>query len=157
TVAYPSLGSLAARTLPAPAGVPSYVRFRNSGVPGSPGYLGPAYGPFEVEGDPRAGGLRIQGGSLPGGFSSRDPSNRARLRARFDARFKALDQSEVPASLDRFHQQALDILRSDRTRKAFDVMKEKAEVRERYGRLPFGQSVLAARRLVEAGVRFVTV
>jgi len=157
TLTYPSLGALAARTLPGVPGVPANVNFRGSGVPGSPGYLGSAYGPFEVEGDPERGKLRIEGVALPDGFTVRDLSDRAGLRARFDTRFKELDQGDTAASLDRFHQEALDILRSDRTRKAFDIDQEKATVRDRYGRGRFGQSVLAARRLIEAGVRFVTV
>src|SRR5262249_52532248 len=125
--------------------------------PSSPGYLGSAYGPFEVEGDPGRGSLRIEGVSLPDGFTVSDLSDRARLRSRLDARFKALDQGDTATSLDRFHQEALDILRSDRTRKAFDIAQEKPALRDRYGRSRFGQSVLAARRLIEAGVRFVTV
>jgi hypothetical protein len=161
TLTYPSLGALAARTLPARPGVPAHVNFRGSGVPGAPGYLGAAYNPFEVDGDPSRGSLRLEGVSLPPGFTSGDLADRARLRARFDAHFKALDQSDVSGSLDRFHQQALDILRSDRTRKAFDLAREPDAIRERYGRDfrggSFGQKVLAARRLIEAGVRFVTV
>src|SRR5205823_4328354 len=51
----------------------------------------------------------------------------------------------------------VDILRSDKTRAAFDTTKERAKVRESYGPTPFGQSVLTARRLIEAGARFVTV
>src|SRR5262249_56282015 len=88
---------------------------RGSGAPATAGYLGPAYGPFEVEGDPGRGTLRIDGVALPDGFTAADLADRARLRARFDARFKALDQGDVAASLDRFHQAAPDILRSDLT------------------------------------------
>src|SRR5262249_21135756 len=86
-----------------------------------------------------------------------DLANRDKLRGTFDAAFKALDQSEISASLDKFHHQALDILRSDKTRKAFNLKDEKQTVRDSYGRTPFGQSALAARRLVEAGARFVTI
>src|SRR5205807_9972726 len=56
-----------------------------------------------------------------------------------------------------FHKKALEILRSDRTKKAFDLAQETKETRERYGATAFGQGALAARRLVEAGVRFVTI
>jgi hypothetical protein len=156
---YPSLGSLASKLLPAPAGVPAYVTFgtRETGFTGNAGYLGTAYNPFEVEGSPERGRLKAQGVSLPDGFSTADLDKRSKLRERFDAHFKALDEADLPASLDRFHQQALDILRSDKTRKAFDLEQEPKTTRERYGLGTFGQSVLAARRLVEAGVRFVTV
>lgn len=151
---YPGLGSLAARLLPARAGVPSYVAFqRTVGA----GYLGTAYAPFEVEGAPGRGRLRVPGMSLPADFSLDELADRDRLRNTFDAAFKALDQTEVPASLDKFHQQALDILRSDKTRQAFNLDKEPRKLRETYGPRPFGESALVARRLIEAGVRFVTI
>src|SRR5262249_23657501 len=154
TLEYPSLGSIAAKALPAPPGVPSFVTF---GPRANAGYLGTAYNPFEVEGNPERGQLKVKGVSLPDGFSLKDLENRDKLQKRFDENFKALDQADVPASLDKFHQQALDILRSDKTRKAFDLTQEPQSVRDQYGRSPFGQSALAARRLVEAGVRFVTI
>jgi hypothetical protein len=151
---YPGLGSLASRLLPAPAGVPTYVAFQRTT---GPGYLGTAYAAFEVEGAPGRGRLRVPGVSLPADFSLDELADRDRLRNTFDAAFRALDRTEVPASLDKFHQQALDILRSNKTRQAFDLDKEPKALREAYGLRPFGQSVLTARRLIEAGVRFVTV
>jgi hypothetical protein len=157
---HPSLGSLAAKLLPAPVGVPAYVLFgaaRASGFPAEAGFLGRAYNPFQIEGEPGRGQLHVEGIALPDGFTVDQLADRTRLRNRFDARFKALDQSDLPASLDRFQQQALDILRSDKTRQAFAVEREKDSVRAAYGQSPFGQSVLAARRLVEAGARFITV
>jgi hypothetical protein len=151
---YPGLGSLASRLLPAPAGVPSYVAFQRTT---GPGYLGTAYAAFEVEGGPGRGRLRVPGVSLPADFSLDELADRDRLRNTFDAAFKALDRTEVPASLDKFHQQALDILRSNKTRQAFDLDKEPQALRDAYGRGPFAASALTARRLIEAGVRFVTV
>jgi uncharacterized protein (DUF1501 family) len=65
--------------------------------------------------------------------------------------------SELVDGLDTFHQQALDILRSDKTKKAFDLSNETQATRDSYGPSPFGQSALAARRLIQAGVRFATV
>jgi hypothetical protein len=160
-VDYPSLGSLASKLLPAAPGVPPYVAFRQAraaGFTGGAGYLGSAYAPFEVEGGAAGPGrVRVEGLSLPDGFSAADLGRRATLRDRFDSSFRALDESDLPASLDRFHQQALDILRSGKTRQAFDVSKEKPALRERYGPSPFARSALVARRLVEAGVRFVTI
>jgi hypothetical protein len=162
-MAYPSLGSLASRVLPSASGVPAYVKFnsREFGVAAGAGYLGTAYNPFEVQGGPGEGKLQVKGLSLPGGFSLKDLDNRDKLRATFDAHFKSLDEADLPASLNKFQQQALDILRSDKTRKAFDLSQEPQAVRDSYGRGPFGpglfgQSALVARRLVEAGVRFVT-
>jgi hypothetical protein len=157
---YPSLGSLAAKVLPPSPGVPSYVALAGqggAGFPGGAGYLGPAYGPFSVSASAERGRMEAEGTSLPAGFTLTQLQDRTRLRSAFDARFRTLDKTEVPASLDRFQQQALDILRSDRTRKAFDLDAEKPALREAYGRGPFGDSLLAARRLIEAGTRFATV
>jgi hypothetical protein len=162
---YPALGALAARLLPPNPGIPAHVMFdnaRSGGFTGSAGFLGIAYNPFEVpsgsRGMARSGGRpRLDGIALPDGFTVSQLESRRRLQARFDANFRALDDADIPASLDRFQQQALDILRSDRTRRAFDTEQEPASVRETYGQNPFGQSVLTARRLAEAGARFVTV
>lgn len=164
---YPSLGSLAMRLLPSERGVPSYVTFseiRNSG--GQAGYLGTAYNPFVVEGGGdgrgKSGGggssLRVRGITLPNGFSLAELEDRDKLLKGFDQGFRALDKSaDLADGLDAFHRQALEILRSDKTKNAFDIGQEKQAVRERYGLNPFGQGALAARRLVEAGVRFATI
>jgi hypothetical protein len=155
---YPSLGALASRLLPAAQGVPAYVQFqRAAGFAGGAGYLGTSYNPFEVDAGPRGGRPQLDGISLPDGFTVAHLESRDRLRARFGARFRALDDADVPASLDHFQQQALDILRSDRTRQAFHLEREPSAVRESYGPSPLGQSLLTARRLIEAGARFITV
>jgi hypothetical protein len=153
---YPALGALAARLLPPIATMPPYVLFnaaKAAGFTAGPGYLGSSFGPFEVEGS----SVKIDGLGLPAGFTPEQLTNRKKLRDQFDARFKALDGADVPAGLDRFQQQAVDILRSNKTRDAFDTTKEPANAREGYGPSPFGQSMLTARRLIEAGTRFVTV
>ena len=156
---YPAAGSLAARLLPPRKGVPPYVTFAalRDGAPGiGPGYLGPAYGPFEVEGDPARGDPPVPRGVAPGGVHARDLESREALRDRFDRGLRALDSAEVMAGLDRFHRQAAEILLSDRVRAALDLSREPAAWRDDYGRTPLGQGVLAARRLIEAGARFVT-
>jgi hypothetical protein len=159
---YPSLGSLSARLLPAAKGVPPYVSFgtRQGGNEG--GYLGTAYNPFPIEsagnGKGGAGSMRVRGVQLPAGFSLDDLEHRDKLLRDFDDTFRSLDSSaDIVDGLDAFHKEALEILRSDRTKKAFDLNREPQPLRERYGTTPFGQGALAARRMVEAGVRFVTV
>ncbi|HWG43977.1 MAG TPA: DUF1501 domain-containing protein, partial [Gemmataceae bacterium] len=163
---YPSLGSLATKLLPAEKGVPPYVSFNDTRRSGSAGYLGTAYNPFIVEGNAggkggkggKAGSMRVRGIQLPTGFTLEELENRDKLFKGFDETFRATDKSaDLVEGLDTFHKQALEILRSDRTKKAFDLAQEKDAVRERYGSTSFGQGALAARRLVEAGVRFVTI
>jgi hypothetical protein len=165
---YPALGSLAARLLPAARGVPPYISFGElrSGAAGQAGYLGPTYNPFIVEGlgggkgkktPAKASTPQVRGILLPAGFTLEELENRAALMQAFDHGLKALDHSSVADGLDAFHRMALEILTSDRSRKAFDLDQEPTVMRERYGLDGFGQGVLTARRLVEAGVRFVTV
>jgi hypothetical protein len=164
-VQYPSLGSLTTKLLPSEKGVPPYVSFSEMrGTTGSAGYLGTAYNPFIVEGSAAAGkggkggAARVRGIQLPNGFTLEELENRDKLFKDFDQTFRATDKSaDLVEGLDTFHKQALEILRSDKTKKAFDLNLEKQALRERYGVSAFGQGALAARRLVEAGVRFVTI
>jgi hypothetical protein len=164
---YPALGSLATKLLPAAAGVPPYVSFGEirGGVAGAAGYLGTAYNPFIVEGAANnanvranAAPLRVRSIQLPDNFSLDDLANRDKLLQDFDSTFREVDKSaDLLDGYDTFHKQALEILRSDKTKKAFDLNQEKKELRDRYGNTAFGQGALAARRLIEAGVRFVTI
>jgi hypothetical protein len=164
---YPALGSLVTRLLPAQQGVPPYVSFTElrNGTAGTAGYLGTAYNPFIVEGagnananNRTAANLRVRGITLPTGFTLEQLENRDQLLQGFDAGFEAADRNaDLVDGLDTFHRQALEILRSDRTRNAFNLQQEPEALRQRYGSNPFGQGCLAARRLVDAGVRFVTI
>lgn len=156
---YPAAGSLAARLLPSRKGIPPYITLAalDDGAPRlGPGYLGPSYGPFEVEGNPVDGTLQSRGVSLPAGFAPRELQSREALRDRFDRGLRALDSAEVVAGLDRFHRQAAEILLADRVRKALDLSRESSSIRDDYGRTPMGQGALASRRLIEAGARFVS-
>ena len=166
TIQYPAMGSVAAKLLPVEKGVPPYVSFAElrSGGAGGSGYLGAGYNPFLVEGGGGGKGgagamnLRVRGISLPGDFSLEQLDKRDELLKSFDKGLKTLDTSgDLVEGLDSFHKQALEILRSDKTKKAFNLADEKQELRDAYGATPFGQGALAARRMVEAGVRFVTI
>jgi hypothetical protein len=154
---YPALGAVAAKLLATQAGVPPYATLdRAAGFPGDAGYLGASCNPFDAEVGGR-GSARVGGVSLPTGFTAEQLDDRDRLRASFDKKFRDLDADDVPAGLEQFQRQAVDILRSDRVRKAFDLSAEKEKVREDYGASPLGRCALTARRLIEAGARFVTV
>ena len=159
---YPALGSLAAKLLTTETGIPPYVTFGDvrGGQAGLAGYLGTGYNPFVIEGGGRGAnaGFSVRGLTLRGTFTLEDLEKRDQLLRKFDDGFAGLDKSnDLVDGLDTFHQQALDILRSDKTRKALDVSAEKPTTRDLYGTTPFGQGALAARRLIEAGVRFATV
>ncbi len=162
-VQYPALGALATKMLETDVGVPPAVNFGGN-QSNMAGYLGTAYNPFLVEGaggggkGGAGGNLRVRGIQLPDGFTLQALQDRDALLQDFDSTFRAADTSgDLVDGMDAFHKKALEILRSDKTKKAFDLAQESTSLRERYGLAPFGQSVLAARRLVESGVRFVTV
>lgn len=167
---YPSLGSITSRLLKTEVGVPPYVTFGDlrGGLVGQAGYLGTGYNPFVIEGSGggggkggkggRGGGFRVRGISLDGRFTLEELEKRDQLLRKFDNGLGAADRSsDLVDGLDSFHKQALEILRSDKTKKAFDLAAEKPATREAYGSNALGQGCLAARRLVEAGVRFATV
>ena len=166
-VQYPSMGSICSKLLSVEVGVPNYVSFSElrNGTAGGAGYLGTGYNPFTVEGVGGGGGkggatgaLRVRGISLPTGFTLEELEKRDQLLRSFDKGFKGLDDdASLVDGLDSFHKKALDILRSDKTKKAFNLGQEKQELREAYGKGGFALSAIAARRLIEAGVRFVTI
>jgi hypothetical protein len=84
-------------------------------------------------------------------------NRRGSLLRQFDQRLQQIDQEKTLSAYDRYQQRALALVTSERTRTALDLRQEPAALRDRYGRHLFGQSALMARRLVEAGVRYVTV
>src|SRR5205823_1492672 len=78
------------------------------------------------------------------------------MRAVVDEHFSALEKSDALDGMDAFYQRAYAMLSSDNARAAFDLKKEADKLRDDYGRNPAGQRMLLARRLVESGVRFVS-
>jgi hypothetical protein len=143
--------------LPRVIELPETMKMEARTLPGqNAGFLGAAYDPFRVEVTPEA---RV----VPPPFAPNVDvpverlSRRASLLARVDARRRQLDRRGENGSLDEYHRQALRLLSRPAARRAFDLSREPAKLRERYGMNRHGQSVLLARRLAEAGARFVTV
>ena len=127
-----------------------------------PGYfgghqLGPQHNPFETEGDPNAENFQVQNLAMGGGMTVPRLEDRRNLLANFDAIRRDVDRTGRFEAMDRFERQAYEMVTGAQAREAFDISKEKPELRERYGRNSWGQSTLLARRLVEAGTTFVTV
>jgi len=155
---FPSYGSVVAKWREASRGMlPPYVAIPDPPIFSSSGYLTPAYDPFAVAGDPNQDGFRVRDLSPP-------DSQRLERLLRRRAMVKSLDDfaHDVPptpltTSRDQFADQAYSLLTSTAAQAAFKIGDEPADVREKYGRNPFGQSCLLARRLIEAGVSFVTV
>lgn len=119
-------------------------------------FLGGEYNPFETEGDPNNDNFQVKNLNLASGLTIDRLGDRQRLTSQFDRIRRDMDQTGITESMDKFDQQAFDFVTGSRAREAFHVQAESSEVRERYGRNPWGQSVLLARRLVEAGSTIVT-
>ena len=156
-VDYPMYGSVVSKEYPAAADLPSFVSIERP-VEG-PGYLGAEYGPLSTGEKPRFGQpFRVRGITLDGTMTLDRYRKRRKLVDDIDtafADFESLDDSV--RSLDRFSQQAYQIISSPKARSAFDLSLENDREVDRFGRHEFGQSLLLTTRLIEAGVRFVTV
>ncbi|MFO0965659.1 MAG: DUF1501 domain-containing protein [Gemmataceae bacterium] len=160
---YPAFGSTVARLRPAEGNMPSFVAYPHQLRDGSvtPGqhasFLGKNYDPLFFRDDPNSPGFRLPELTLPGTLSLGRLDERRSLLRRLDAEADALETSATARGIDTFYQRAFGMLASERLRRAFNLSEESERVRDRYGRTTYGQSCLLARRLVEAGVRFVTV
>lgn len=156
-VDYPMYGSIVSREMPAAKDLPSFVSIDRP-VEG-PGYLGAEYGPLSTGEKPRSGQpFRVRGITLGDQISIAKYRSRNALLNDLDAAFAGYESlDESVRGLDRFSEQAFQIISSPRARNAFDLMLESDREMERFGRHEFGQSALLTTRLIEAGVRFVTV
>lgn len=140
-------------------GVPTTVAVPSEPTEGpGAGFLGAAYQSFATQADPNDANFRVRSLALPAGVDVERLERRRRL-LRDTERFLegAPERPDLLQGYDRFHQDAHDVILSPTTRRAFDMTQEPASVRERYGRTRLGQRLLLSRRLIEAGVRFVTV
>lgn len=163
TTKYPFFGSIASKLAgPRQQGLPANVAIPYAMSIGlRPGYFGANYlgvqhDPFQTEGDPNADGFRVQNIGLAGDMTVDRLANRRRLLTEFDTVRRSVEQSGTLEAMNRFEQQAFEMVAGEKARRAFDISSEDAATREKYGRHTWGQSVLLARRLVEAGVTFVT-
>lgn len=121
------------------------------------GFMGPNWHPMLMKCDPTEQPMRIEGMSLADGVTSVRLNERFDLLKQLDAHFRDGVQSGAVAELDHMHQKAFEVLHSDASRRAFELERESPALRDNYGRHKFGQSVLLARRLVEAGTHLVQV
>ncbi|MFN0198284.1 MAG: DUF1501 domain-containing protein [Planctomycetaceae bacterium] len=161
---FPSLGSLIAMKRGSRIeGMPPYIAVPSASSIGlSPGYfggnyLGVQYDPFQTGGDPNNTNFQVQNLSLAQGLSIKRLEDRRFLTSKFDQISREMDHKGTFDALDKFDQEAYQMVSGERARKAFDINLEDPRIRDTYGRHSWGQSTLLARRLVEAGSTFVTV
>ncbi len=155
---HPSMGSVTAHERPAPAGLPSYFSMPSMSRSGGPNFLGAKYAPFVVSDDPNDKEFRVRDVKLPTGLTDDRFVGRRDLRSLVDrfVRFQDAAAADPVAALDEYYQQGYRLVTSPDAQRAFDIQSETEATRERYGRNSFGQRALLARRLVEAGVPFIT-
>jgi len=156
--AVPSYGAVASKLLGPRSALPPYISVQQPGTEMGAGFLGAALNPFCPGGDPASGDFQVRDLELPGGMTKEKLEVRKSLRETIDNTFKDYEKgNDTPKAVDAFYDRAYTLLSSQEARAAFDLKKEKEETRNTYGRSSFGQSLLLSRRLVETGVRFVTV
>jgi hypothetical protein len=155
---HPSLGSVVAHERGAPAGMPAYFSMPQMSRSGGPNFLGAKYAPFVVADNPNSPGFRVRDVAIPQGLSDGRFESRKQVRVQVDRMMRLHDKAagDPVAALDEHYQQGFDLISSKEAQAAFDISREPDRVRESYGRSPFGQRALLARRLVEAGVPFIT-
>jgi hypothetical protein len=120
-------------------------------------YLGGGFDPFYITPDPSEAAFKVPNLELADGISIDRLGDRKQLLSHFDRLLRARDTNPTMQSMDQFGHAAFDMVTGPRAREAFDLAREDQSTRERYGMHRWGQSCLMARRLVEAGVTYVTV
>ncbi len=136
--------------------LPAYVGINPPLEYNGPAYLGEAYSPFTVNGDPNAPSFSVPNIGLSSPGEVRRLDQRSKLRQNLDTLERAFDQQRELAALDEFETQAMILLTNPIAKEAFDLTREDPQTRDRYGRNAWGQQLLMARRLIEAGVDVVT-
>ncbi len=160
---YPAYGSVVDHLSPSTNGMPTSVAYPHvirdgSIVPAQhASFLGKSHDPLLFLEDPNDANFKLPELSLPDGLSIDRLHRRREMQKLVDQQARLLDFSAEARGFDEYYERAISMLTSDRVRKAFDLSAEKESVRDRYGRTSYGQSCLMARRLVESGVKFVTV
>ena len=147
---------LRAQAGPRQSPLPAYVGINPPLEYNGPAYLGDAYSPFTVNGDPNSPSFSVPNIGLTDSGEIDRLGRRSTLRQRLDTLARTFDRQGELGALDQFEEQAMTLLTNPKTREAFDLSQEDDRTRDRYGRNSWGQQLLMARRLVEAGVEVLT-
>jgi hypothetical protein len=154
---YPSIGSVVSHELGIRNNLPPYICIPSEPNPyAGSGYLSAAYGPFSIGGNPENKNFSVRDLNLPSGVDHERFNRRQSILKTVDSHFRSLENSDSLDAMDAFYSQAYGMVSSQEAREAFDLKAEPDALRDRYGRNAAGQRMLLARRLVEGGVRFVS-
>ncbi len=154
---YPSMGSVVSHEFGPRNNLPPYVVIPNQTNPyQGTGYLSSSFAGFSLGADPSQKGFKVRDLELPGGVDTNRFAKRRKLLDVVNGHFREKEKSDSLDSLDTFYNRAYSLISSKEAREAFDIEKEDPKIRDKYGRNTAGARMLLARRLVESGVRFVT-
>src|SRR6056297_3693065 len=155
---HPSLGSVVSHQVGAPHGIPAYFSIPNMSRSGGPNFLGAKHAPFVVPDDPNRDNFRVRDVTIPSGLTDARFDSRQQIRGNIDKMLRISDAAagDPVVAADEFYTQGMQLIGSPASQDTFDIHAEPDAVRDAYGRNPFGQQALLARRLVGAGVPFVT-
>jgi len=151
------MGSIVSHELGARKDLPPYVSIpRQANRYAGTGFLGSAFGPFSLGADPGSKSFKVRDLTLPDGIDDARFAERRQMRSVVDEHFSSLEKSDALDGMDSFYQRAYSLVSSPKARDAFAIDKEPDKLRDSYGRNSAGQRMILARRLVESGVRFVS-
>lgn len=154
---YPSIGSVVGHEFGPRNNLPPYVCIPNQpNVYAGTGYLSSSFAPFSLGSDPASNGFQVRDLQLPNGVSDQRFTRRRDILSAVNDHFVAKEKADSLQAVDTFYDRAYSMISSVKAREAFDIEKEDPKLRDEYGRNTAGARMLMARRLVEAGVRFVT-
>lgn len=160
---HPTVGTVVNHEFPSRTDLPSYLRIGDA--QNETGYLGAQYGPFTTGGDPAGGNFQVRDLRMPGGLDANAFQSRQRIRETLNEGFRKLEADSAPLdTMDAYYRRAYKMIRSEAVAQAFDLSREPEALKRRYGQGQFyrtsgseaGLRMLLARRLVEAGAKFVT-
>ncbi|HSU66494.1 MAG TPA: DUF1501 domain-containing protein [Tepidisphaeraceae bacterium] len=156
-IQFPSFGSVVSEEFGPRNNMPPYVC-----IPSIPneyagsGYLSSAYGPFSLGSDPAQGGFAVRDLALAQGIDDQRFDRRKSMLSTVDHHFRSMEKTDALTAMDTFYQRAYNLISAKTAREAFNLNAEPDAIKEEYGKTQAGMRMLLARRLVEGGVRFVS-
>jgi uncharacterized protein (DUF1501 family) len=156
-IQFPSMGSVVSHEFGPRNNLPPYVCIPSQpNTFAGPGYLSSAFAPFSLGADPANGNFNVQDLNLPSGVDDKRFTSRKTMLQAVNEHFRSTEKADGLEAMDTFYQRAYSLISSQKAREAFNINAEPAAIRDEYGRNPAGQRFLLSRRLVAAGVRFVS-
>jgi hypothetical protein len=157
-IQYPSFGAVISHELGVRNYLPPYVAVPQTVTEfAGTGYLSTAFGPFALGSNPESKDFKVRDLNLHSSITQERYNRRRSILETVDNHFSMIEKSDNISAMNKFYQQAYDLVSSAQAREAFDLDKEPDQIRDMYGRTQAGQRFLMSRRLVEAGVRCVSV